>query len=325
MSKKAKLITLTCVVVALFALYFIISAFTGTNSTQQTVHTIYSPAGNISQIYIKSANVTLNNNNNNWVVLNEEDFPVNDEYVQSMINEVAPLIAITKVTQNIQQDEVYGFDKEYNVITFNDDNGQTKLIIGDINTYTGDTYVKNETTGEIFTANSQFISTYNIQKENLQLIDIWPITSPSQVQSVYFTSASLPLDGIKITIERADDEQATIKYNVSTKQGEQFYSQNDPANILISTISSLYITESENYSVQPQQLADYGLENPLFTLELIATGYEGEDLSVTMHVGNVAPSGGYYVNFEGSAAVNVMDGLFLSEIINTNEQTLKGE
>ncbi len=325
MSKKLRLILLFIAVTVIFMLYFLILTITNSAKNQQQIaHTVYSSTGQISEIYIKSADIKIVLQNGKWVVQGEEDFPINEQYVISMVNVISPLYATAKITKDVQADTVYGFDGEYNVITVKDDETTTQLTIGDINAQTGDTYLKNNTTGEIFTVGSDFVSTYNIQKADLLQTDIWPITSSSQVQSVQFASDLLPLDGLKITIERTDDGENPVMYNVTPKSGQPFYAENDAANILISTISSLYITQSENYSAQQSEFASYGLEDPLLTMQVVATGYQGEDLSVTMHVGNVAPSGGYYVNFEGSLAINIMDGMFLEEIFNTNEQMLIG-
>ncbi len=324
MKKKRTLVVLSAVLIMLFAFYFIVTLLNNNNNANKTQEiTVLNYENGIEKIdVLKNGGYTLIYSDGQWLLEQDTTAPLNQELIQEMVNGLTPLIATTQTTQNLLSQQEYGLTEPYNVVTVTANETDTVLTFGSVNPYTQDTYMTVSGHDELYTVTSSTVLAFDNDIKSLIKIDEWEITSPSQIQSVNFSSDILISDGLYIEIERTLDENTPVKYSVTTKD-EQFYANADNASILVSNLSMLYYTACENYNVQNTELEQYGLQTPVLTLEIVATDYDGTDISLVLLIGAQSEDGAYYVKEKDSTVVNKMDGLFISEILNANAQNLK--
>ncbi len=326
MKKNRLLLILSLIVVVLLGTYLAIMLFSGNSAnsgTQIKVHYTDQPIDKIAYSSSTYGQWALVKQGDNWQVEGDSTFPLNSELIDAMLAQITPLYATSAITDNLLTTQEYGLDEPYSTVTLTSGGAQTVLTFGDVNPYTTDTYMTVTNHSELYTVSASVVVAFDKELMALAKLDVWPITSPSQISEVSFKSSTLMADGLSVKIERTQNDTAPVKYLVNSGKGDAFYASTDPASILISNISSLYYTAYVTHDAQQSELATYGLSEPILTLEITATGYDGEDISTTLHVGDIAEDGTYYVQVDGSKTVNKMDGMFIGEILNASADNLR--
>ncbi len=318
--KKATLLILTAAVVVIFAAYFILF-YTPQNSTQDSEHI---QVLSLQQADITAMTATANEGwslvltGDGWQSADDENFPLNTQYVQSLINYFLPLTATLKVVESTDDTAQYGLDEPQNIITATAAGATYEMAFGDTSILTGETYMQITGDESVYMVDTQLVVDFDVHLHDMMILDEWPITSPSQILDVTWEHAldtTQMLTDTTLTATRHEDASVPVEYTATTFDGEQYVPNSDDAIVILSAISSVYITNCIDYNASADELFQYGLDEPSSTITITST-LDEQLITTVLYVGNTSADGHYYVRINDSTAVNLMDGMILSGVVN---------
>lgn len=226
----------------------------------------------------------------------------------------------------------YGLDAPRLTVTVGTDAGSHTLLVGSVNETTGDVYIQMLDTQTVYTLESDIVDQFPTSENDLILVESLPsislssvtdarLQTPQGLLELHYTEpveedSSAASDSASDSA--ASDSAAEEATNwTAALDGAAIAVTNDQAEAVVRDVLALQYTACADYA--PASLADYGLDQPLYTLTLtyteeIASDSDSSDASesqttektFTLYLGNVDDSGSVCAFQEGGVQVGLV-------------------
>ncbi len=205
--------------------------------------------------------ITFAKEDGTWINVDDRDFPVKQSSIEGKLSSVVS----TTATRELEADDAaiseYGLDAPSNIITLTDSNGnETVFEIGDVNDSTGEYYCRLNYENKVYMISSSLNS--------MMSFDIYTVADME----------SYPY------IETENIKQISVSHGTDVTE---FDPETDSA--AYSAASGLYYTSHVNYNCT--DLAEYGLDNPQYTITIKYIEDNGEDESESETLGETENNG----------------------------------
>lgn len=228
----------------------------------------------------------------------------------------------------------YGLDSPRLTVTVTTDAGSHTLLVGGVNDTTGDVYVQMLDTQTVYTLESDIVDQFPttesalIEVESLPSISLSSVTdarleTPQGLLELHYTepaedeSSSAASDSASAS-DSSSDSAAESSSWTATLDGAALSITDDEAEAVVRDILALSYDSCADYA--PVSLADYGLDEPLYTLTLTYTeetasesasgSSSGESSTVekafTLYLGGQDDAGNVYAFQQGGVQVGLV-------------------
>lgn len=235
----------------------------------------------------------------------------------------------------------YGLDAPRLVVTVGTDDGSYTLLVGGVNDTTGDVYVQMLETQTVYTLESDIVDSFPTTENDLILVESMPAISMSSVTDarletpqglleLHYTeppeddSSDASSDASSNSASdsaSASDSSAETSNWTAFLDGEALSVTDEQAEAVVRDILALSYDSCADYA--PASLADYGLDEPLYTLTLTYTETDSSTASsdssdsssdeaqtvektFTLYLGSQDASGSVYAFQEGGVQVGLV-------------------
>ena len=260
------------------------------------------------------------------------DYPANEALPLdgSVGEDLADLLAGLTAARTLDAPENaadYGLDAPRLTVTVGTDAGSHTLLVGSVNETTGDVYIQMLDTQTVYTLESDIVDQFPTSENDLILVESLPSISLSSVtdarlqtpQGLLELHYTEPVEeDSSAASDSASDSAAEETTNwTATLDGAAIAVTNDQAEAVVRDVLALQYTACADYA--PASLADYGLDQPLYTLTLTYTEETASDSDAsdasesqttektfTLYLGNVDDSGSVCAFQEGGVQVGLV-------------------
>ncbi len=260
------------------------------------------------------------------------DYPANEALPLdgSVGDDLADLMAGLTAARTLDAPENaadYGLDAPRLTVTVGTDAGSHTLLVGSVNETTGDVYIQMLDTQTVYTLESDIVDQFPTSENDLILVESLPSISLSSVtdarlqtpQGLLELHYTEPVEeDSSAASDSASDSAAEETTNwTATLDGAAIAVTNDQAEAVVRDVLALQYTACADYA--PASLADYGLDQPLYTLTLTYTEETASDSdssdasesqttekTFTLYLGNVDDSGSVCAFQEGGVQVGLV-------------------
>lgn len=227
----------------------------------------------------------------------------------------------------------YGLDAPRLVVTVGTDDGSYTLLVGGVNDTTGDVYVQMLETQTVYTLESDIVDSFPTTENDLILVESMPAISMSSVTDARLETPQGLLelhyteppenDSSDASSDSASDSASASDSSAETSNwtafldGEVLSVTDEQAEAVVRDILALSYDSCADYA--PASLADYGLDEPLYTLTLTYTETDSSassdsssdeaqtvEKTFTLYLGSQDASGSVYAFQEGGVQVGLV-------------------
>lgn len=297
-----KILLLLGVLLLLLAVYFGIQMMNKKQEekqeAQEEAETIY--VTDIEEVAavsydIGNGTMTFEKQDGAWIYAEDPDFPLAETYPQQIADSFGRLKAERELTDG-DDFEAYGLDEPVYMVTLTDADGNaTTLYFG--NAVEDAYYLMVSDTGKIYTVSSTAAEELQYTLEDMAVLDEYPSIG-----------------------------SGNLKKETITKNGETttYDSENDEDTEKIAAVAgglgAVSLDSVADYSVEQQDLADYGLdEASRIVVEAVYTESEEEQI-LTLYIGNEDGSGYRYVMLNESDIVYLISDAVCNNILNAEQE-----
>lgn len=344
MAKKKKrntLVVLLAMLVVVCGVYFGVSKYSEAQMNEETQAEEESiPMIQMDDVVAVSydnetASLSFEKQEDEWICLEQEDFPLIQNRINSIANAMKDMSANRKLDDTTDLSQ-FGLDQVTKTVTAEDSEGNTKTLkIGNVNEYTGDYYAMVEGDDTIYTIADSIVNYTDYTLDDLLQLDTVISVTSAQATSVTVEKNGTQVKFVKKEVEaeteaETEAEAETTEEIVSeteegtetesteaetqqvwfevTDSGETQLEDETDLNIAINSVGSASVASCVNYKVEGDDRAQYGLDEASETVITVEFATEEEEGSSILHVGNLDDSGNYYyVGVGDSKAVNLIE------------------
>lgn len=231
-----------------------------------------------------------------WYSESDKEFPLQQSSLKTMAETFGTLSANRELTDGDTLAD-YGLEEPQYTITFKDADGeQQNIYIG--NAAGEDYYMTVGDKEKIYTVDYSVVNAMNFDLDSMLQKDTFP---------------SIGADNIKkVTITKVGE---TTEYDADNSD------QSDDITAIGGGLGAAYFVDCVDYSVQADELAQYGLdEAQRTTVTVVYTDSDDKEQTFTLYVGGRDESDAYnYVQMDGSKMVNTMTKETVNNILNIEE------
>ena len=233
-----------------------------------------------------------NDNMGNWIRTGEEDFPTNEEKLQSIAGGFCELSGAYQVDAAEVDTADYGLKETNRVMKLTlTDGTEHSFRLGDETPYSEGYYMLYENTGKIYVVKSHLNTLITTKAIKMVQGETFPSAYPEEIMEIRVDMR----DGESVSHVPVDNGDGTISYPAL------FY---DSTRFVASTI--------QEYNCK--DFGKYGLEEPYATVTVDYLGYvfdEGgmlqrEPCTMVLEIGDKTVSDNYFVRVDGSDFVYIM-------------------
>lgn len=231
-----------------------------------------------------------------WYSESDKEFPLQQSSLKTMAETFGTLSANRELTDGDTLAD-YGLEEPQYTITLKDADGeQQNIYIG--NAAGEDYYMTVGDKEKIYTVDYSVVNAMNFDLDSMLQKETFP---------------SIGADNIKkVTITKAGE---TTEYDADNSD------QSDDITAIGGGLGAAYFVECVDYSVQADELDQYGLdEAQRTTVTVVYTDSDDKEQTFTLYVGGRDESDAYnYVQMDGSKMVNTMTKETVNNILNIEE------
>lgn len=231
-----------------------------------------------------------------WYSESDKEFPLQQSSLKTMAEIFGTLSANRELTDGDTLAD-YGLEEPQYTITLKDADGeQQNIYIG--NAAGEDYYMTVGDKEKIYTVDYSVVNAMNFDLDSMLQKETFP---------------SIGADNIKkVTITKAGE---TTEYDADNSD------QSDDITAIGGGLGAAYFVECVDYSVQADELAQYGLdEAQRTTVTVVYTDSDDKEQTFILYVGGRDESDAYnYVQMDGSKMVNTMTKETVNSILNIEE------
>lgn len=226
-----------------------------------------------------------------WYYAPDRDFPLKQSYPENMA-EAAGSIEADRKLENGDSLADYGLAEPVYTIEYSDEEGNTVQV--KFGNMTGDDYyVTVGDAGEIYTVSGTVLESFHYVLDDLAQLDTYPsIGSGNLVREVI-----------------TQDKETTVYDSENEEQAEDIAA-------IAGGLGALTLSEAADYSVEDEDLSDYGLdESARITVEVTYTQNEEEQVMM-LYIGAEDGEGNRYVMLNDSRIVYLIGEEICNNILN---------
>ena len=231
-----------------------------------------------------------------WYSESDKEFPLQQSSLKTMAETFGTLSANRELTDGDTLAD-YGLEEPQYTITLKDADGeQQNIYIG--NAAGEDYYMTVGDKEKIYTVDYSVVNAMNFDLDSMLQKDTFP---------------SIGADNIKkVTITKVGE---TTEYDADNSD------QSDDITAIGGRLGAAYFVDCVDYSVQADELAQYGLdEAQRTTVTVVYTDSDDKEQTFILYVGGRDESDAYnYVQMDGSKMVNTMTKETVNNILNIEE------
>lgn len=270
--------------------------------------------------------VTLENADDTWTYSEDEEFPVDQDYVADFLTNFDSVHA-SFIIDDVEDYGQYGLDDPEATITFTTADGESVITFGTFSTIDEKRYICVDG-GSVYLIDEDILAYVSATIEDYLLRD--SVYDYSQL-----TALTVSGEG-SVQVEYDPDGQYTYtdEYNYYEVSGDEHLAlSDDKVESYLSDLTSLDLSEYETYKATEDDLAEYGLDAP--TLTIVMTGEvpaddadeSGEDSveskSQTIYLSKEEDAEYAYLYFEGSTIVYAIMSQDYDELAEASYETLR--
>ena len=227
-----------------------------------------------------------------WVRQGEEDFPTNEEKLQSLIGTFCEMTGTRKIAAADVVLSEYGLDDtKYAVKITLTDGAVHEFLVGDEAPYSSGYYMLYENTGDVYVVSNLVHTRLAVEKIDLVLAETFPSAQPESIMELRIEVR----DGETTSYKPEENEDGSFTYPPIFYESVRF---------VASTVQEYNCTD----------FAKYGLDDPYVTVTIDYLGYvftdEGmltrEPCTMKLEIGDQTVSGNYFVRVDESDFVYIM-------------------
>lgn len=220
----------------------------------------------IRKIHFKSekTNMTVVKTKNTWQKQGEKNFPLNQEKVTSMLDEVSAVTADRLVAENSEDLAQYQLEKPVLTIEIEDTKGNQKtLAIGEESVSGGGRYAYCDDSSKIYILPTTIFSSFDYTESQMMKIAELPEITPDYV--THLEIASQTGKDFEVTYDKKNSPFKDIySWAISKPYSQQVAGDVDQLQTLFESYSSLSFTECVSYRGSSSELKKYGLDQPKY-------------------------------------------------------------
>ena len=231
-----------------------------------------------------------------WYSESDKEFPLQQSSLKTMAETFGTLSANRELTDGDTLAD-YGLEEPQYTITLKDADGEQQNI------YTGnaageDYYMTVGDKEKIYTVDYSVVNAMNFDLDSMLQKETFPSIGSDNIK--------------KVTITKVGE---TTEYDADNSD------QSDDITAIGGGLGAAYFVDCVDYSVQADELAQYGLdEAQRTTVTVVYTDSDDKEQTFTLYVGGRDESDAYnYVQMDGSKMVNTMTKETVNSILNIEE------
>ena len=231
-----------------------------------------------------------------WYSESDKEFPLQQSSLKTMAETFGTLSANRELTDGDTLAD-YGLEEPQYTITLKDADGeQQNIYIG--NAAGEDYYMTVGDKEKIYTVDYSVVNAMNFDLDSMLQKETFPSIGSDNIK--------------KVTITKAGE---TTEYDADNSD------QSDDITAIGGRLGAAYFVDCVDYSVQADELAQYGLdEAQRTTVTVVYTDSDDKEQTFTLYVGGRDESDAYnYVQMDGSKMVNTMTKETVNSILNIEE------
>ena len=213
---------------------------------------------------------TLNKEDDVWTYADDENFPVDQEHVQTML-ELFQEFGVSFVIEDVDDYSQYGLDNPTCTITLQSEDTTYTVQLGNYSNMDEKRYVSIGD-GNAYLVNEDPLDTFDVELKDLIQND--EIPAFDQVTSMETSGETAE------TIQYVEDSNDTYREDdvYFVKQGNELLPLDTSlVNKYLSSLHSLYLDDYVTYNVTDEELESYGLKDPDLTLTVNYTSKDEDD------------------------------------------------
>ena len=213
---------------------------------------------------------TLNKEDDVWTYADDENFPVDQDHVQTML-ELFQEFGVSFVIEDVDDYSQYGLDDPTCTITLQTEDTTYTIQLGNYSNMDEKRYVSIGD-GNAYLVNEDPLETFDVELKDLIQND--EIPAFDQVTSMETSGETAE------TIQYVEDSNDTYREDdvYFVKQGNELLPLDTSlVNKYLSSLHSLYLDDYVTYNVTDEELESYGLKDPDLTLTVNYTSKDEDD------------------------------------------------
>ena len=231
-----------------------------------------------------------------WYSESDKEFPLQQSSLKTMAETFGTLSANRELTDGDTLAD-YGLEEpQYTITLKNADGEEQNIYIG--NAAGEDYYMTVGDKEKIYTVDYSVVNAMNFDLDSMLQKETFPSIGSDNIK--------------KVTITKAGE---TTEYDADNSD------QSDDITAIGGGLGAAYFVDCVDYSVQADELAQYGLdEAQRTTVTVVYTDSDDKEQTFTLYVGGRDESDAYnYVQMDGSKMVNTMTKETVNSILNIEE------
>lgn len=213
---------------------------------------------------------TLNKEDDVWTYADDENFPVDQDYMQTML-ELFQEFGVSFVIEDVDDYSQYGLDNPTCTITLQTEDTTYTVQLGNYSNMDEKRYVSIKD-GNAYLVNEDPLDTFDVELKDLIQND--EIPAFDQVTSMETSGETAE------TIQYVEDSSDTYRgddvYFVQ-QSNKLLPLDTSQVNSYLSSLHSLYLNDYVTYNVTDEELESYGLKDPDLTLTVNYTSKDEEE------------------------------------------------
>ena len=278
--QKRNLIVTFIIAAVLLAVYvFLVQAEKKQSGNDNTV--VYTmEADAVTALSYKSGdeNVSLVKKDGTWYDAEDESFPLNQKFLETMVNKTAQLKAQRYVGNGDKAFSQYGLENPSNVITVTTADKEVKILLGDTNGATGDCYMAVEGAGKVYTVDATFQTLFSNGLTAMAARESLPEMKLEGIMSVQVEN-----NGESIAFEKQENDVWVMADGAEADSGL--------VTELIGKIMKLRYEAMVVYRPEKGKLAEYGLDKPQARIAVTYKDADGNEKTYELLVSSQGPLG----------------------------------
>ena len=278
--QKRNLIVTFIIAAVLLAVYvFLVQAEKKQSGNDNTV--VYTmEADAVTALSYKSGdeNVSLVKKDGTWYDAEDESFPLNQKFLETMVNKTAQLKAQRYVGNGDKAFSQYGLENPSNVITVTTADKEVKILLGDTNGATGDCYMAVEGAGKVYTVDATFQTLFSNGLTAMAARESLPEMKLEGIMSVQVEN-----NGESIAFEKQENDVWAMADGAEADSGL--------VTELIGKIMKLRYEAMVVYRPEKGKLAEYGLDKPQARIAVTYKDADGNEKTYELLVSSQGPLG----------------------------------
>lgn len=253
--QKRNLLLASVTAFLLLAIYFMIPPDTGGGAGEEDSLAVYSmDADTVTGLAFNSegGRIALVRKDGGWVYAEDGAFPLNQNFVDTMLEKTARLTARRFVAEGSGRFHEFGLDQPSNEITVTGTAGIETIYLGSTNSATGDCYMAVEGSEKIYTVDATFPNLFSISLNAMAARETLPGISLNNM-----IAAAVLEDGRKIAFCKS--AQGDGGWSVSEDDGEARPADDGLVSGCLGKLVKLRYEEMAVYRPTETQMEEYGV------------------------------------------------------------------